>query len=197
MSFDISKLFSDCLMWLADSAWSSVTDIHDGLLDGLNTVGTQFLEHVLEAEPNPLQDTRGLILLPAVGTRLPFLHLVHGSEHGHDTLRMTLVVVGPDEAGSLASAWRFESPEGPGEHCYWHCQPVRRLRGSAQPPPLERLPRGFFDDVPTIPVAAGNPDELLVSMLVAVYGHATLGRMQREGFQDRLHGQLTGFCRTD
>jgi hypothetical protein len=39
-------------------------------------------------------------------------------------------------------------------------------------------------------VAASNPDELLVALLVSVYGHRTLGRMQREEFQDQLQDLL-------
>lgn len=189
MSQELSKQFSDCLLWLASGAQASFKDTHHSLITGMNPVGDQVLERVLESDPDPMLDTRGLVVLPPVGPRVPLLQLSRGTEHDQDILRMTLVVVGEDAEGPHAMAWRFEAPEGPGEHCYWHCQPVRQLRGT-QPPPLERLPDWHFDDLPAIPVAASNPDELLVALLVSVYGHRTLGRMQREEFQDQLQDLL-------
>lgn len=189
MSDWLSDEFSDCLLWLAGGAHASFKDSHYGLIEGMNPVGDQVLEQVLHSDPNPMLDTRGLVVLPPVGPRVPLLQLSHGTESGREVLRMTLVVVGIDDEGTHATAWRFEAPEGPGEHCYWHCQPVRQLRGT-HAPPLERLPDWYFDDLPTVPLAASNPDELLVALLVSVYGHRTLGRMQRQDFQDRLQAPL-------
>jgi hypothetical protein len=155
----------------------------------MNLIGDQMLASVLRREPDPMLETPGLVVLPPAGSRVPLLQLAHGIEHDQEVLRMTIVVVGSDHEGPHAMAWRFETPEGPGQHCYWHCQPVTQLRGS-QPAPLDRLPPWCFDDMPTIPLPARNADELLVALLVSVYGHSTLGRMQRQDFQDRLQAPL-------
>lgn len=155
----------------------------------MNLIGDTFLAQALKPESTGSRQMSGLVVLPPIGDRVPLLHVAHGMEHGRDMLRMQLVVVGADECGHHAMAWRFESPEGPGDHCYWHCQPVRQLRG-AHAPPLERLPHWHFDDLPTLPVAASNSDELLVALLVSIYGHDTFGRMQRQGFQDQLRAPM-------
>jgi hypothetical protein len=185
----LSTLFSDCLLWLADSADGAFKDLHYGLTDGMNLLGVPFLAQALKPEADGSRQTPGLVVLPPIGDRVPLLHVAHGMEHDRDMLRMQLVVVGADERGHHAMAWRFESPEGPGDHCYWHCQPVRQLRG-AHAPPLERLPDWHFDDLPTLPVAASNADELLVALLVSIYGHDKFGSMQRQGFQDQLRAQM-------
>jgi hypothetical protein len=155
----------------------------------MNPIGDQVFASNLRKDPDPVLETPGLVALPPVGPRVPMLKLAHGTAHGQDVLCITLVVVGADEIGQHAMAWRFEAPEGPGEHCYWHCQPVRHLRG-ANAPPLERLPDWVYDDLPTLPLAAYNPDDLLVTLLVSLYGHRTFDRMQREEFSGLLDAPL-------
>lgn len=189
MSDSLPPLFSECLLWLAGAAYASFKAGHHNLIAGMNPIGDQVFASNLRKDPDPVLETPGLVALPPIGPRVPMLKLAHGTAHGQDVLRITLVVVGADDVGQHAMAWRFEAPEGPGEHCYWHCQPVRQLRGT-EAPPLKRLPEWLFDDIPTIPLAASDPEELLVALLVSVYGHATLGRMQRQDFQDRLRDPL-------
>ncbi|MFI5008929.1 MAG: hypothetical protein ACHQDY_01495 [Solirubrobacterales bacterium] len=194
MSDSLPKLFSDCLLWLAGAALDSFQDGHHSLIAGMNPIGEEDLEWTLYRDTDQFVKTRGLVVLPPIDSRVPLLHLAHGTEGDRSILRMTLVIVGADECGPHATAWRFEAPEGPGQHCYWHCQPVRQLRHS-QAPPLERLPDWYFDDVPTLPLAASNPDELLVALLVSVYGYREFGRRQRQDFQDRLQVQLAALDR--
>lgn len=110
MSQELSKQFSDCLLWLASGAQASFKDTHHSLITGMNPVGDQVLERVLESDPDPMLDTRGLVVLPPVGPRVPLLQLSRGTEHDQDILRMTLVVVGEDAEGPHAMAWRFEAP---------------------------------------------------------------------------------------
>lgn len=165
-------------------------NIHHDLQADANPVGDAFLKQVLKAEPGALKDTRGLIPLPPIGDRLPMLHLVHGIENGREMLRMTVAIIGKDGEEPVATAWRFECPEGPGEHCYWHCQPVRELRTAQILPALGRLPGWYFHDMPTLPMPARDADELLICMLLSIYGYRALDEMQREGFADQLGPRL-------
>jgi hypothetical protein len=106
-------------------------------------------------------------------------------------VRITLVLLGHDsEQDAYGIAWRFESPEGPGAHCYYHCQPVRDVRGAGAIAALQRLPVWFPDDTPAIPVDAADADQLLISMLVAVYGHDWFDMLQQEYFNGQLSDRL-------
>jgi hypothetical protein len=78
----------------------------------------------------------------------------------------------PDEHQPLARAWRFESPEGAGSiHEFFHAQPGYALRtlklGDVPVPSVDQdVPQGQ----PTFPLDAADELDLLVCLLISIYG---------------------------
>jgi hypothetical protein len=162
------------------------------MIEGIDRVGDTHLEYVLQLPD--AADTSGFVPLPPASGRVPMLHLKHGLEHNVPILRMTATLIDWHIDEPVATAWRFESPEGSGEHNYWHCQPVRELRGGKQIEALKKLPEWYFVDSPTLPLLAKDADGLLISMLVSIYGLTELRAMQSETFGDKLSEHLSGIA---
>ncbi|HEU4739278.1 MAG TPA: hypothetical protein VFS54_09390 [Solirubrobacterales bacterium] len=185
-----SKLFSDCLLWLATLGYSpdDLEATQPELTKEIDLIGDSDLAQVLTAANG--DETKGFIRLPRARSRVPLLHLKHGEEHGVEILRMTVAIVGTDDGSPVATAWRFESPEGDGDHGFWHCQPVREMRNGRRIAPLSALPAWYFHDTPTLPLQAKDPEQLLTCMLVAIYGLVQLRKMQQESFADQLAAHI-------
>lgn len=77
---------------------------------------------------------------------------------------------------------RFEMPEGRGEHHYYHCQMLQKFRDDKA---VEGCPSFItdLDVVPAMPLAARNTIQLLLCLLVSLYG--------AEGIETRLKGTGT------
>jgi hypothetical protein len=188
MSAVVSKHFRELLGALNDAAWG-LLEAHVDLIVGIDQESGSRLQRVLS---DPLTEMNGFAALPPAGERVPVVHVRHGRENDdREIVRLTLVLLGRDsDQKPYGTAWRFESPEGPGAHCYYHCQPVRQVRSAVQIAALQRLPAWFPDDSPTIPVNAADAYELLVSMLVAVYGHDGFDDLQQQYFSGLLAARL-------
>ncbi|HET7443493.1 MAG TPA: hypothetical protein VFJ57_02410 [Solirubrobacterales bacterium] len=187
----ITPLFESSLLWLAELADSPAEwkRAPEDLLFAVTSTNQGDLLRVLRDSGGA--ETNGFVRLPKARSRVPFLHLWHGKENGIDKLRLTVAIVGKDEWGTtVGTAWRFESPEGPGEHGFWHCQPVRTMHDGTELRPLKELPTWYFDDTPTLPLRASDSEQLLSCMLVAVYGLVTSKKMQLESFSDQLAGYI-------
>lgn len=184
-----SDLFVECLARLTASGYEPAN------LDGIDPVVTAEMDLCGDAELPALLaaeegETAGFMRLPLAGRRLPLLHLRHGQEHGRHMVRMTAAILEMHEGQPVATAWRFESPEGKGDHDYFHCQPVKEMRYGRSIPALCALPDWYFDDSPTMPLKASSYEQLLVCLLVSIYGLVTLRKMQQELLSNRLAEHL-------
>jgi hypothetical protein len=184
-----SNLFVDCLAGLTAGGYEPAN------LGGIDPLVTAEIDLCADTElpavfASEEGETSGFMRLPLAGKRLPLLHLKHGEEHGRHILRLTAAIIEMHDGGPVATAWRFESPEGEGEHDYFHCQPVREMRYGRSIPALRALPDWYFDDSPTMPLRAFSYEQLLVCLLVSIYGLATLGKMQQELLSNQLAEQL-------
>ncbi len=85
--------------------------------------------------------------------------------------------------GNLLLAFRFEPADGPSRaHSYPHIQPCRRVAQGRIP--LDGVPGGMPEKYPAFPLPSSKPQDLFLSMLVSVHGHAgATEAVVREAFQ--------------
>jgi hypothetical protein len=179
VSYEIPREFAECLEWLtANFAEESMTEASYAALSRLEaTTDPSRLLRAATAEPDPVADSGQLVVLPPLRRDwLVLMHLCHGSKGARDFLTISIVLATGDDC---STGWRFEAPEGPGEHCYWHAQPLQAVAGARL-----SMPEWLPESEPAIPVAACGPTELLVAALVAVYGHELFSLMQEQHGDD-------------
>ena len=83
-------------------------------------------------------------------------------------VRIQLVLFLLDDENALQSlGYRFETPEGPGRHNYYHVQPIRTLFGVPHAPPTT-TPQWFPDTHPTFPIDATDPVSLPFNLLISL-----------------------------
>lgn len=87
-------------------------------------------------------------------------------------VRIQLLLFVLDEHANLQSlGYRFETPEGPGRHNFYHIQPIRTLFGMPNAP-ATTTPAWFPDTHPTFPIDATDPVSLPFNLLISLYGFA-------------------------
>jgi hypothetical protein len=98
-----------------------------------------------------------------------------------------------------ATAWRFEGPEtsaddgSPSHHGYFHAQPCQRLRTRHGDVAVGLDPaQAWPSDGPTFPLDAQSPIDLLVCVLVALYGRRQAAELVRESGQVDIEQRLRG-----
>jgi len=185
--------FSECLLWLTRSSATALRDDHWQVAACFNAVDERWVEYVLAADGGRVEDLKGVATLPAVGPWLPLVHLRHGTSDSRLVLSLTLILARLHQEATVFAAWRYEAPEGLGEHCFWHAQPVRELRSVGVDQSTEAAPTWFPDWGPTMPLRAKDPLGLLLCMLVSIYGRRQFDQMQQDGFNDQLRFRLTDF----
>jgi hypothetical protein len=119
-----------------------------------------------------LQTNRFLYLEPITkaGHFLPVLTFKCDFTKSHLEVRLRLALFLLDSASKLrAVGYRFETPEGPGRHSYYHAQPITSfaLDSSSQLP----CPNWLSSDHPSFVLDAVDPVTLLVGLLVSLYGY--------------------------
>jgi len=93
---------------------------------------------------------------------------------------------------TVAFGYRFETPEGPGKHNHHHVQPIASMvKGQA---PLPACPSWLRGTLPTFPLAASTPFELLACTLSSLYGPPGLLSVRDRASKD-LQNALTEFAR--
>ena len=183
MSYVIPVAFADCLEWLTESfASETLSDPQYEALRHLEatTDPTRLLLAARSAadedEHQRTHDSGALVTLPPLRRDwLLLAHLRHGSEAGRAFLTFSLVYASGANAEHRSSGWRFEAPEGPGDHCYWHAQPLCLVSNATL-----AMPPWLWTSEPAIPVDASSTVEMLVAGLVAFYGHERFRLMQDE-----------------
>lgn len=150
----LPPLFADCVVKLAQSVdWPRLTDAQHRTYGKLELSGDPGkLEQAVREPSGPMADSGKPVLLRQFdGIWAPALHLRHGEVGGRAVLTLSLVIakLNPGAEEVVATGWRFEPPEGPGEHCFWHAQPLRVVRtekSGFEPPRDSRLaPRRSAD----------------------------------------------------
>lgn len=83
---------------------------------------------------------------------------------------------GPKILGFLG--YRFETPEAGNNHNYYHCQPCMNFGDKDDPPAPYAIERSVYD--PTWPVAAKNSIELLLCLVLSLYGFDEFRNIEAE-----------------
>ena len=74
--------------------------------------------------------------------------------------------------------YRFETPEIGENHNYYHCQPCLNFGTKEDPPVSHAIERSAYD--PTWPIAASDSVELLLCLVLALYGFDEFRRIDAE-----------------
>lgn len=135
----------------------------------------RLLESILPSKAKSLIDLsrsrRFLYLEPIIqgGHFLPVMSFIGEFRTLKPELRLRVALFLLDSTEKLrAVGYRFETPEGPGRHSYYHAQPIITFRdGSPQLP----CPNWLSTDHPTLPLDAVDPVTLLLALLISLYGY--------------------------
>lgn len=124
---------------------------------------------------------------------LPILSLAY-SFGQEEVVRLQLVLF-PEkdvETEPRAFGYRYESPEGPGRHHFWHAQPLLEVRlHDENTIPLPGLTDGWRPpDAPAFPLDARCGPDLLFCLMASIYGFPEASKMQSDGFDGRLSSQV-------
>lgn len=197
MSLTIGKRFADCMFALTTVSQSeSLTESHLAAIAELAVRRDNIqLDDALRKTPDPIIESGQLVPLPRLGAEwIPLVHVMRGQlPDGREFITLSIVLAGEKDGEHRSLGWRFEAPEGSGEHCYWHAQPIREVRRQGDAIPLA-TPDWLPDTMPAIPLAASDPMQLLVCALVSIYGHATLADMAEMDCEDDLAEELAALA---
>lgn len=156
------------------------------------------LEHYFNSNPQQgdTSATGAFVFLPVVKKPplLPVLNLNYNLSNYQARLQVVLFVGGVAAThGARAFAYRYEPPEGSGgRHHFWHAQPTFELRLASGS--MVSLP-GLLDnwrprDTPAFPLDAEEPTDLLLCLLISLYGRKDAGQMIGAHLSSRLSDRL-------
>ncbi|MGO8926914.1 MAG: hypothetical protein ACLQU3_08505 [Limisphaerales bacterium] len=101
---------------------------------------------------------------------VPVISVTSNFGRSRPEVRIQLLLFLLDQQSNLQSlGYRFETPEGPGRHNYYHVQPIRTLFGMPTAP-TTTTPTWFPDTHPTFPIDATDPVNLSFNLLISLYG---------------------------
>jgi hypothetical protein len=150
-----------------------------------------FLENPDEADTS---EAGKYIFLPIVPKprMLPVLSMYYKVPDDEARLQLALFMDQEGQQEDRAFGYRYESPEGHGRHHFWHAQPILEMRRHDNK--MIALP-GITDgwrpaDTPAFPLSARCNLDLIVCLIVSIYGYQEAWNMQANGFQGRLAGKL-------
>lgn len=124
--------------------------------------------------------THGQVLVPVLSMKCDFGRSI-------PEVRVRLGLFLRHNRDIKAIGYRFEAPEGPGIHHYYHLQMIRGLRTSLLFPPADCL-KWMPDAAPTFPLDVDGSVKLLLGLLISLYGvgetvallrHASFGAQTR------------------
>jgi hypothetical protein len=195
----MGKLLLDTVLFLAQHR-SRAGAPGPKLLNEASSKFTRFEERHLELFFNE-NSNRGdtseagkFVFLPMVPNPrlLPVLSLAYDIPDDQAKLQVALFTE-TNQRGVRAFGYRFEPPEGPGRHNYWHAQPILQIRCHDETTiDLPGLEDGWRPiDTPAFPIDARSSIGLLVSLLVSIYGLDEFGQIQANFFENRLATPLS------
>lgn len=120
---------------------------------------------------------RGQVLLPVLRLKCDF-----GRSIPEIRLRLGLFV--RHDLDIRAIGFRFESPEGPGIHNYYHMQIIRGFDLGQHFLPEDYL-RWMPDSSPAFPLDVNSSVNLLLSLLISLYGLVETGAILRDAGLDQ------------
>lgn len=147
-----------------------------------------FSKHTTKGDTS--EPTNSFVFLPLVHEPqlVPILSMSYDLERHEASLQAGVFPVRSDSASNpRAFADRYEQPEGSGRHDFWHAQPMGEFRlHDKSSRTLERL-FGMPDDTPAFPLDAQKPVDLLVSLMISLYGLKHAGKLAFAcGLQSRM-----------
>lgn len=176
--------------WLNNDASAPERELHDKLARNHTPFGQVDLEIALRKESIQSVD-RFIFLQPPGrgGLILPILNVNWNFGLNIPIIRLRLSLFGLNQGRLIDMGFRFESPEGTGNHNYYHAQPILPLGASTTAWPPTRFPTFTLD--------ARNPVTLLSCMLISLYGQDYLGQLSSARFRDYLRPHVNEMHWTD
>ncbi len=173
------RAFRDLSLWLWDShekPWEygdgKARAIYEEISRGYRSIlSSEELEQYLPNEgkvQSAFPKRKYLYLNPVEGQALvPVLSIASDFGRSIPELRIRLGLFLLHDGKTHGFGYRFESPEGPGKHHYYHAQLINGLEADE---PFLNAEGWLPTACPTFPLDANNPVKLLLSLLIALYG---------------------------
>ena len=147
---------------------------------------------VKSGRPVDLLSAGGFLFLrpPAQeGALLPVLSFMSAFNTGEFRIRIAFFTFDEEEEPA-ATGFRFESPEGEGEHNYYHMQCIRGFTKDGKF--LPRAPSWLPISCPAFVICAKTPIALFLGVLVGLYGfHGLEQQWKGQSFGKTLQRDLT------
>lgn len=148
---------------------------------GFYPINDKTLEELLSREPHTgdvhCQGTWLFLPAPRKGSlRLPIINVIYDYNRDPAEIRMQIAIFYKASDEAFAMGWRFESPEHGGEegeqsaHGFYHAQPSHSLRTLSRHYDLPVADAKVPDGQPAFPLDATDEVDLLLCLLLSIYG---------------------------
>ncbi len=128
--------------------------------------------------------------------RLPILNVIYDYDKDPAEIRMQAAIFYNAGDEALAMGWRFESPERGGErgeqsaHGFYHAQPSHSLRTRSGQYELPVADARIPDGRPAFPLDAADEVDLLLCLLLSIYGLKEASELVRDASTPDLAQRL-------
>jgi hypothetical protein len=198
-------LVRQILVWLDNrhSRWQRgpqgpASDLHERVHRILIPFSEAQLEGLLlkKLEFDSLQMNRYLFLEPIDegASIVPVLSFGYSFQRSKAELRLRLALFVPHDNDLAAIGFRFEPPEGPGTHNYYHAQMFREFHGGGAGPCLPSCPPWLPTSRPAFHLKADDPVTLLISMVISLYGIDRVQEFRQATFANDLKSCMDKLC---